>query len=139
MNRLVLLAPLVVAWGCAPSKEDPSVAGTWLSTGTPLTKLTLNEDRTYKLELNPDVGEGRWLLKGQLLTLSPEKVNGMTQDEALMKSTKEIQEMGKASFDIDKTMQTWDLELSLDGKTLSPAPGHRPGSVVITEKFNKQP
>ncbi|MBX7134133.1 MAG: hypothetical protein K1X67_15780 [Fimbriimonadaceae bacterium] len=137
MKALPMLLLLVLC-GCGPTKEDPSVAGTWASSAATPTKLILNEDRTYRLELNPDVVEGRWLLKGQLLTLSPSKVNGMTQDEALMKSTKEIQEMGKASFDVEKSMQNWDLELSLDGKTLSPAPGHRPGSVVITETFQKQ-
>jgi hypothetical protein len=68
----------------------------------------------------------------------PDKVNGMTQDEALMKSTKEIQEMGKASFDVEKTMQVWDMELSADSNKLTPAPGVKPGSAVLSVTFTKQ-
>lgn len=138
MKRLLVLLCALILAGCDPGKSEPGVEGTWLSDSQPPVKVVLNPDRSYRVELNPDVVEGRWLLRNSHLTLTPDKVNGMTQDEALLKSTKEIQEMGKASFDTEKTMTVWDLVLSDDGKTLTPAPGVQPGSAVLTFTLKKQ-
>lgn len=138
MRKFAIVLILILgSLGCEPAKTEPDATGTWISDSQPPVKLTVKEDRTYKVELNPDVVEGTWLYRNGHLSLMPDKVNGMTQDEALLKSTREIQEMGKASFDTEKSMQVWDLELSADGKTLTPAPGIKPGSAALSFTFKR--
>jgi len=136
MKRLTLLLSLLV-FGCSTPEPGSSVVGSWVTTAEPTYRLSLAEDRSYKMELASDRVEGRWLLRGDRLTLTPKTTTGMTEDEAFLKSNKEIMEMGRSTIDVQKTMAMWELTVSSDGQRLT-STGQGTGIAPVVAEFRRE-
>ena len=131
------LAFCLFAFGCATAEPGGSVVGNWATTTEPIYRLTLADDRSYTLQLPTDRVEGRWLLRGDRLTLTPKTINGMTEDEAFLKSNKEIMETGRSTIDVQKAMAQWELTLSADGSRLTSS-GKGAGIAPVAAEFRRE-
>lgn len=123
--------------GCATSQPGSSVVGKWVTLSEPIYRLSLADDRSYTMELRTDRVEGRWLLRGDKLTLTPKTINGMTEDEAFLKSNKEIMEMGRSTIDVEEALAIWELTLSPDGQRLT-STGQGQGVAPVVAEFRRE-
>lgn len=135
---LVGFAVLASLGACETKVPGSEVEGVWISNTEPPFTLQIKKNGDYHLQLAQDLVEGRWLLRNKRLSLSPNRVNGMTQDEALIKSTREIQEMGRPSFDVEHSMRVWELNLSEDENTLLPTGKVEMGTVTTPITFTRK-
>lgn len=123
--------------GCQATPKTEPLAGQWVTTTEPIYRLELADDRSYRLELASDRIEGRWSLRNDRLTLTPKTINGMTEDEAFLKSNREIMESGRSTIDVQKALAMWELTVSADGTSLV-STGRGTGIAPVQAEFRRQ-